>query len=69
MTFLMERDQRTQRQVIGRDAMESGRKACRNGGVSPAHRPSQSRSGNGFYDALDLRLMDTFPASDPIARY
>jgi hypothetical protein len=24
---------------------------------------------SGAYDALDLRLMDTFPASDAVARY
>jgi hypothetical protein len=33
--------------------------------MAPDSRPDRS----AIYDALDLRLMDTFPASDAVARY
>ena len=42
------------------------------GSTTPAESDVQQRlnqAGSIVYDALDRRLMDTFPASDAVARY
>jgi hypothetical protein len=35
----------------------------------PPQPPGRDKRTAEFYDAVDLRLMDTFPASDAVARY
>jgi hypothetical protein len=47
---------RSQNGLSTRDASRAGSVSVREGSL-------------GLYDAVDLRLMDTFPASDAVARY
>jgi hypothetical protein len=38
-------------------------------GAGPDIEQASHPDGSAVYDALDLRLIDTFPASDAVARY
>jgi hypothetical protein len=69
MTGLMEHVQRIQRPTIGRDAIGESRRPAQVSSVSLAGGPSQGKSASDAYDSVDLRLIDTFPASDAVARY
>jgi hypothetical protein len=69
MTGLMEHVQRIQHPTLGRDAIGESRRPVQVSPVSLAGGPFQDGRASDAYDALDLRLIDTFPASDAVARY